>query len=208
MTWDPTIFRHQPQLRKQLFRWSPSFCKLLTIGVRVASPAWTAPARARSARPPPPAAPRADNADSDLRNSAMDINAHSLRALDWAVVCEHLSACAATLAGARAAATLELLDNTDAVVELYATVQEVITLSEEALSPPRGRLGHRPAGHGGRALCQPPARRAPRTGPRHCRAGSPGPLDPEPPHPLPWPRPPGGSAGARRRPGPLDGRRL
>ena len=68
----------------------------------------------------------------------MDINAHSLRALDWAVVCEHLSACAATLAGARAAATLELLDNTDAVVELYATVQEVITLSEEALSPPLG----------------------------------------------------------------------
>lgn len=68
----------------------------------------------------------------------MDINAHSLRALDWAVVCEHLSACAATLAGARAATTLELLDNTDAVVELYATVQEVITLSEEALSPPLG----------------------------------------------------------------------
>jgi len=69
---------------------------------------------------------------------AMDLHAHSLRALDWPAVCARLADHAATLAGARAAADLPLCADRDAVLELHAAVAEVRALAEEALTLPFG----------------------------------------------------------------------
>lgn len=66
--------------------------------------------------------------------------AHTLHALDWAVVTDALAGCARTLAGARGAAQVPLLDTHAAVLALYAAVAEVEALAEEGLKLPFGGI--------------------------------------------------------------------
>lgn len=89
-------------------------------------------------QPPAPAVPTGPETPAVL--DADDLLRHSLRALDWSVVCAALARCCHTIAGARAAETVPLHATLDAVQALYAAVDEVLALRNEGLQLPLGGI--------------------------------------------------------------------
>lgn len=86
------------------------------------------PAAAAEATPPP--------ADP----SAFDLDAHALRALDWAVILERLSGHAHTTPGLAAARSLPLATTLEEVERAYAEVRELEALAELLERPPMGGI--------------------------------------------------------------------
>jgi len=73
--------------------------------------------------------------------AAMDLSAHSLRALDWPAILEQLARCARTTLGAGAARALPLAASRDEAAARFAAVDEALALHARGEEAPVGDIG-------------------------------------------------------------------